>query len=88
MIRLLNEPFFLPTAALLQALSYLRQTDERTVKPLAQYPVTAWLRAYAGAHFMSTKGDISGTPGPRLGQAVLHLRKRSREDVQLVGSDQ
>ena len=84
MIRLLNEPFFLPRAALLPALSYLGQTDERTVKPLAQYSVTAWLHAYAGAHFMSTKGDIRGTPGLRLGQAVLHLRKLSREDVQLI----
>jgi hypothetical protein len=48
--------------------------------PLAQYPVTAWLHAYAGAHFMSTKRDIRGTPGLRLGQAVLHFRVRSRED--------
>jgi len=84
MIRLLNEPFFLPKAAWLPALSYLGQTDERTVKPLAQYPVTARVRAYAGAHFMNTRGDISGTPRLRLGQAVLHLRKLSREDVQLI----
>ena len=74
------KPICLPTAALLPTLRYLRQTDERTVKPLAQYPVTAWLRAYAVARFMSTKGDISGTPGPRLWQAVLHFRKRSLED--------
>jgi hypothetical protein len=84
MIRLLNEPFFLPKAALLPALSYLGQTDERTVKPLAQYPVTARVRAYAGTHFMSARGHISGTPRRRLGQAVLHLRKLSREDVQLI----
>jgi hypothetical protein len=80
MIRLLNEPFFLPTAELLPAPSYLRQTDERTVKPLAQDPVTAWLQAYAGARFRSTKGDISGTPGLRPGQAVLHLRKLIKSD--------
>ena len=72
MIRLLNKPFFLPTAGLLPALSYLRQTDERTLEPLAQYPVTARVRAYAGAHFMSTRGDISGSR-LRLGQAVLHI---------------
>jgi hypothetical protein len=48
MIRLLNEPFFLPEP-LLPTLSFLGQTDERTVKPLAQYPVAAWLHAYAGA---------------------------------------
>ena len=84
MIRLLNEPFFLTRAALLPTLSFLGQTDERTVKPLAQYPVTACLHAYAGARFMSTKGDIRGTPGLRLGQAVPHLRKLSREDIQLI----
>jgi hypothetical protein len=88
MIRLLNEPFFLPAAGLLPALSYLRQPDERTVEPLAQYPVTARVRAYAGARFISTRGDISGTPRLRLGQAVLHLRNSVAKMYNSFGSDQ
>ena len=59
MIRLLNEPFFLPTAGLLPALSYLRQTDERTLEPLAQASSYCAGPRLRRRHFMSTRSDIS-----------------------------
>ena len=45
-------------------------------------------RTSADAHFMSTRGDITGTPGARLGQAVPHFGNSVAKMYNSFGSDQ